>query len=77
MVEMVDFSISNLDSSKVGEEMALGIIILHNHLYLVHIPPESLYVPCGEDIDSYDQLHILKVPVAIKKDSRYLTEDVV
>ncbi len=46
MVEMVDFSISNLDSSssKVGEEMALEIIILHNPLFPVLIPPEPLDV---------------------------------
>jgi hypothetical protein len=50
MVEMADFSISNLDSnnSKVEEVMALEIIILHNHLYLVLIPHESCYVPSGE-----------------------------
>src|SRR5207249_1864182 len=46
MVVMVDFSISNLDnsSSKVGEDMALEIKILHNHLYPVLIPPETLYI---------------------------------
>src|SRR6266480_676146 len=46
MVEMVDFSISNLDSSssKVGEDMALEIIILHNHQYPVLIPPETLHI---------------------------------
>src|SRR5205814_5034086 len=45
MVETVDFSISNLDnSSKVGEDMALEIIILHNHLSPVLIPPELLYI---------------------------------
>jgi len=41
IVEVVDFSISNLgNSSKVGEDMALEIIILHNHLYLVLILPK-------------------------------------
>jgi len=45
----VDFSISNLDSSsKAGEDMALGIIIHHNHLYPVLIPPKPLYVSYGE-----------------------------
>jgi hypothetical protein len=44
----VDFSVSSLDSSsKVGEDMALEIIILHNHLYQVLIAPEPLDVPSG------------------------------
>jgi hypothetical protein len=51
MVEMVDFSISNLDnnsSSKVGEDMVLEIIIHPNHQYQVRIPPNPLSISSGE-----------------------------
>jgi hypothetical protein len=50
MVGVVDFSISNLDSSsnKVGGDMALEILILHNRLYPVLILPKPLYVSSGE-----------------------------
>jgi hypothetical protein len=29
-------------------DLALGTIILHNHLYPVLIPPEPMYGPSGE-----------------------------